>query len=409
MKFRNRLLALFCLLLFVAFGVFYVQLWVVQKPFGIILFVSDGLLTQHLTAARLYHGGADRRLDLESFPRAALVSNHAHDFAVPDDAAAATALATGVKVNHRNVGCDQRGRPLRSILEIARSQGRAVGIVTTGQLADPTPGAFYAHVADARDADQVAAQFVEKAALDVALGGGGAEFTPEASRGRRKDGRNLLAELQLAGREMVWTKAELENAAAFRTGSIVGVFGPGPLAFSDQIESGSQEPSLSDMVRRAIEFLQVNRSGYVLVVDGALVSRAAQTNQGERTIKETLALDRAISTAVKYAGEKSLIIAVGKHATGGFSLNGYPLRQDHGVALLGINASGYPSLTWATGPNGPVASPAPEAKTEPAAFFAPSGLNTAQDVLAIGKGDGAEKLRGFIDNTAIFQILRDAL
>src|SRR5215210_7653719 len=100
MKLRNQLLALFCLLLFVAFGVFYVRLWVVQKPFGIILFVSDGMITQHLTAARLYEGGAEHRLALESFPHPALVSNHARDFAVPDAAAAATALATGAKVNH---------------------------------------------------------------------------------------------------------------------------------------------------------------------------------------------------------------------------------------------------------------------------------------------------------------------
>ena len=29
----------------------------------------------------------------------------------------------------------------------------------------------------------------------------------------------------------------------------VGIFAPGPLAFSDQIESGSQQPSLADMAR----------------------------------------------------------------------------------------------------------------------------------------------------------------
>ena len=43
MKWRNQLLALFCLVVFAAFGVFYFQHWVVQKPFGIILFVGEGL------------------------------------------------------------------------------------------------------------------------------------------------------------------------------------------------------------------------------------------------------------------------------------------------------------------------------------------------------------------------------
>ena len=68
-----------------------------------------------------------------------------------------------------------------------------------------------------------------------------------------------------------------------------------------------------------------------------------------------------------------------------------------------MNASGQPALTWASGPNGPAA------KSEPAAFQTVSALNTAEDVLAIGRGDGAQMLHGFLDNTAIFQILRDAL
>lgn len=403
MKLRNQLLALVCLLAFIAFGVFYVRLWVVQKPFGIILFVSDGMVAQHLTAARLYENGAGHRLAMESFPHLALVSNSAADFSVPDDAAAATAIATGVRVNHRNVGANARGEALQTILELAKSKGRRVGIVTTGQLADATPAAFYAHGADARDADQLAVQFAEKAKLDVALGGGAADFWPEAAKGRRKDKRDLVKEMQDKGREVVWTKAQLEGLGAFRDVGLVGLFSPGSLVFSDQIESGSQQPSLSDMVRRAIEFLQVNRNGYVLVVDAALTSRAAETNQGERTINETLALDKAIATASKYAGDKALIIAVGKHATGGFSLNGYPQRQDHGAALTGMTAMGQPAITWATGPNGTAS------KTEPAAYQTPSALNTAEDVIAVGRGEGSEKLRGFIENTAIFDVLKEAL
>ena len=42
-KWRNQLLALFCLIVFFAFGVFYFRYWVVQKPFGIILFIGEGL------------------------------------------------------------------------------------------------------------------------------------------------------------------------------------------------------------------------------------------------------------------------------------------------------------------------------------------------------------------------------
>jgi alkaline phosphatase len=97
MKLRNQLLALFCLLVFVALGVLYFQVWVVQKHFGVIVFIGDGLTARQLTAARLYAGGADHRLAIEGLPYTALVLNSARDFAVPDTAAAATALATGTR------------------------------------------------------------------------------------------------------------------------------------------------------------------------------------------------------------------------------------------------------------------------------------------------------------------------
>jgi alkaline phosphatase len=426
MKFRNQMLALCCLLVFAAFGFLYVRTWVAPKTFGIILFVSDGMVARHLTVARLYEGGAAHRLSLEEFPHLALIRNAARDFAVPDGASAASALATGEQVGHHNLAVDAAGKPLTSILELARAQGRSVGLVTNGSLMAPTPAAFFAHVSDARNGEQIIQQFLGKVQLDVILGGGGGDFLPVAKGGRRKDGRDLLGELQGKGWELVRTKAELENAAAYRTGPIAGFFSNDELAFSNQIESGSQQPSLADMVRRAIEFLQVDGQGYVLVVDAALASTAAENNEGERLIAETLALDHAVATAVKYAGDKSLILAVGKHAIGGMNLNGYPLAQDHGVALLGMNASGQPAITWATGPNGPPppappappstggdAPPAPRlspgAKMEPAAFQAPSALNTAEDVIVVGRGEGAEKLHGFLDNTEVFRILRDAL
>jgi alkaline phosphatase len=452
MKLRNQLLALVCLLVFIAFGFVFFRTWVVQKPFGVILFVSDGLTTNTLTAARLYQGGAQHKLALESFPRLALVSNYSNDFAVPDSGAAATALATGVKGNNRAIGLDSTGKELRSILTLAKESGRSTGIVTTGNLTDATPAAFYARSNNPGDVGELAQQFVRATKVNVALGGGLADFTPENKGGHRKDGRDLWLELRGKGAFLVKTKAELENTPSFLTGPLVGLFSDGNLPFSSKIQSGSQQPTLSDMVRRSIEFLQTNTRGYFLVVDAALISRAAEQNDGEAVLKEMIDFDDALATAVRYAGEKTLIIAVGKHDVGGLTLNGYPLRSDHGVTLLGKNAAGFPAITWSTGPNGtkppsddaafpatanavdttnatasasatPSQSAAAESSapaqslveaasdssSEPAAFAAPQAINTARDVIAIGTGPGSETLSGFIDNTEIYKILGKSL
>jgi len=204
------------------------------------------------------------------------------------------------------------------------------------------------------------------------------------------------------------------------------VFADGDLAYSNQIEAGSQEPLLPDMVRRAIEFLELHQRGYMLVVDAELISRAAEQNDGEHVLTETVDMDRAIATALNYAGANALVMAVGEHATGGMTMNGYPLRQEHGAGLLGVNAFGYPAIAWATGPNGSQkavvsgtgaagasqdGSPAPAAAgDEPAAFYTyPTAINSAEDVIAIGRGPGTDALKGVIDNTEIFRILQGAL
>jgi alkaline phosphatase len=456
MKLRNRLLALFCLMIFIGFGFLYFHAWVVQKPFGIILFITDGLSTNTLTPTRLYQGGANGRLALESFPRLALVRNSANDYAVPDAAAAASSLATGVKGNQRAIAIDAGGKALPSILSLAHDVGRATGIVTTGNLTDPTPAAFYAHVSDRRDTASIAQQFVQTNILDVALGGGMNDFTPESKGGARKDGKDLWLDLRAKDHKLVRSKAELENTPLFLTGPLTGIFSNTELAFSSQVESGSQQPSLSDMVRRSIEFLQMHPTGYVLVVDAALVGRAAEQNNGERVLTETADFDRAVATARQYAGEKALILCVGKNDVGGLSLNGYPLKADRGVALLGSNAAGYPSLTWSTGPNGPrtggtsaippvaeapaapapaespaaatvsatptpsataaatpspapVASPTPASGREPAAFYTPKAVTTARDMILLGTGPGSEGIGGFMENTDVFPIIQKGL
>ncbi|HWB61093.1 MAG TPA: alkaline phosphatase, partial [Chthoniobacteraceae bacterium] len=111
MKLRNQLLALACILLFIAFGFLYFHKWVEQKPFGIIIFVSDDLTTDDITAARLYNGGADSRLSFEKWPNAnvAILTNYANDYAVPDSAAASSAIATGAKVNNGSLSMDPGG------------------------------------------------------------------------------------------------------------------------------------------------------------------------------------------------------------------------------------------------------------------------------------------------------------
>src|SRR5262245_46700186 len=120
MKWRNQLLALVCLLAFAGIGVLYFRHWVVRKPFGIILFVGEGLSPERLAPTRAFAAGAGTRLNMDSMPHSALVMNYSKDFAAPDQAAAATAIATGEKVANRSIAINADGKPIKSIVELAR-------------------------------------------------------------------------------------------------------------------------------------------------------------------------------------------------------------------------------------------------------------------------------------------------
>ena len=408
MKFRNQLIAAACLLAFAGLGALYIRMWVVQKPRQIILFVSDALATRPLAAARLYAGGAAYKLELERFPHTALLRNASEEFAVPDTAAAATALATGNRTRHRAVAATGKGRAFDTILEKARSEGRAIGLVTNTILTAPSASAFYAHTARPEESDGIALQLFEREWMKVVLGGGRTDFQPEGEGGRRKDGRDLVAEWQAKGVQVVRSKAELETAQGGDSGRVVGLFSGGALAFANQMESGSEQPSLADMTRRAIDLLKSQRKGYVLVVDAALFTAACEGNQAERALREVMALDEAVAVAIREAGDKALVLAVGRHGTGGLTLSGYPLLKQQKGEFFGPDPSGYPYLSWASGPNGPQPGTAVP-RNEPAAVAHPSGLNTAEDMIAVGRGPGSERLSGFLDNTVIFSILKDAL
>ncbi len=189
---------------------------------------------------------------------------------------------------------------------------------------------------------------------DVILGGGAGEFLSAARGGHRKDDRDILAEMQAKGWELVRSKAELENAASFRTAPLAGFFSAGAV--------GLQQPDrVGGASNRRSRIWCGGRSSFAgpwqgLCAGGGMPGWPRRPRNATKESTCWWRRWRSITPSRRrrsMRGEKSLILAVGKHATGGLSLNGYPFVQDHGVGLLGLNAAGQPAITWATGPNGP--------------------------------------------------------
>lgn len=434
MKLRNRLIALACLIVFLTPVAVYLLASSQKKPFAVILFLGDGMSPSVLTASRLFAGGGNGRLEMESLPNGALCRNAANDSSVPETASASTAIAGGERVNRGELCIDPSGKKLPSLLEIAGSRGRATGLITTGRIAGITSAAYYAKTRNAYDQGDLIRQFSAHAPFDFVAGGGAADFEAPAAMTNSGTGTNGAASAEASPRpatalpggvSTVHTMAELEKKPFWERRPLLAPLAPGDLSPADSI-TVTNTASLSDLVRVAIQHLQSDKDGYLLVVDDPMIGAAASANNGEKMLGRVLALDQAIATARRYAGENALIIVTGRETIGGLQLNGYPLLGDKGVAILAVNAQGNPSLSWSTGPGysleGTQSPPRSGAKTgisappasvgiltQPTAYSLPAGIGVAADIVTLGAGPGSEKLHGFLDLTDLHRLILEKL
>ena len=386
-KTRNKVIFLTCILAFLGVGFALYRQWVDRKPFAVILFVADGLTPSNLAAARLFNGGADFRFNMESMPNMALASPRAKDYAVADAAAAATSIATGQEVNRGALALSPGGQPLETILQLARREGRAAGLVSDTPLTDATAAAFFARASDARDPEALALQLLEDGMPDVMLGGGGVLLTPQQQGGARRDGRDLLLEMRQRGFDIARTKAELESTPGWRAPQLFGVFAEGDLAVAEEQAKYPTQPRLADLVQKAIELLQFNARGYLLVVNAGSTGRALEQRQAETLFRQLRELDDAVQTARDYAGKNTLLVVAGLGNPGGLRLNAFSFAPDRGIAVLGPSPAGAAAVSWSdsekAGGNDAFQNQA--LRPEP----------VAEDVLVMASGPGAEKSVGF--------------
>jgi alkaline phosphatase len=286
---------------------------------AIILFIGDGMGEAHRTAARWSAVGRSGALAMDKMPFVGWAGTDAANGAITDSAAAATAIATGVKTTNGKIAMDPNNNSLTTILERAQARGMAVGLVTTVQVSHATPAAFAAHVPDRNSMTEIARQMLE-AGVDVLLGGGENQFVPTDDAGcfgpgERLDERNLIDEAVLAGYMHVCT-ATAFTAVPTSTTRLLGIF-------ADEAMPHPFSPSLKDMTQKAIDILSQDPDGFFLMVEGGQIDWASHANNATDAISDTTGLDEAITVAQAYASTatNTLVIVTADHETGGMSVN----------------------------------------------------------------------------------------
>jgi alkaline phosphatase len=458
MKWRVILTVCFVLTLFGGFAYLYVNTFVRKHQHAVILFVVNGLDLNTLNMARQQAahpplqgevddpliGDARRRvayrtgiLNLDLFWDIALLGIQQPGQPVPDEGANATALACGQRIENGFVAMNNRNEALKSLIYVAEQAGRATGLVTTSSLVQPTPVAFYSTIKGKPEPYRNAGDLLYSG-INIVLGGGEQYFIPVNSTNEmgRRDGRNLLDEAKGRGYALVHTREELNNLSTWRTRQLFGIFAPDQFYFSALQPEHSRQPSLAEMTRVAISSLNYNIGGYFLVVEHGMVARAAGQNLSNLAMNEVAEVDEAIQSAVEYAGPDALVIVTNSYSLGGVGPLPTPTATDlvaspetfDAIPKAAKPASALPSSqpVWLAGPGGPAitrqqaiwlrqhydngsfSAKASSLLQPQAAFrFQTQAPLTAEPAWLASRGEGSNQLRGFFNNTDVFEIVSE--
>ena len=143
-----------------------------DKPKNIIFIIGDGMALSQVSASVVWERNQSwfEKFEAVGFHKSASLDN-----LVTDSAAGATAFACGVKTKNNYTGVDGKKQTIETIIERAKKQGFAAGMLVTSSVTHATPAAFAAHTESRAYYDEIAASML-KTPIDCVIGGGSATF-----------------------------------------------------------------------------------------------------------------------------------------------------------------------------------------------------------------------------------------
>lgn len=263
---------------------------------NVILLIGDGMGEQHIEAGNIYRSN---KLNMERFAVIGEVMTRSLTPGATDSAAAATAMATGVKTYNGRISYKD-GKNLETVAELAKAAGKKVGMVVTKPVTDATPAAFLSHAKGRDDSESIARQLVD--------------FNADILFGLTDDAMDALkAEIPTAERALCTTFDEINASGSEQ---IYGLLEDGAIQ-----TAGSD--TLSSLTSTALTKLsQNNENGFLLIVEGSKIDTASHDNDMEAMLAELNAFDAAVNTCRNWAqaNGETVVMVTADHETGGLEI-----------------------------------------------------------------------------------------
>ncbi len=275
-----------------------------KLPKNIILLIGDGMGLSQVSAAIYYKAG---KPNFERFSTIGLSKTSSFSDLVTDSAAGATVFSTGIKTYNGAIGVDRDTILVPTIVEQLSKNGYSTGIVATSSIQHATPASFYAHVKHRRMYEEIT-EFAPNSGVDFFAGGGLKYFNG------RKDKRNLLEDMRMAGYTVITDKLPTTNV---KGKELILLAENGMPKMSE-----GRGVFLPNATKLALEKLSKNEKGFFLMVEGSQIDWGGHDNDANYLIEELLDFDKTIGVALDFAkqNEETLVIVTADHETGGFTL-----------------------------------------------------------------------------------------
>ncbi|MCD0488296.1 alkaline phosphatase [Pedobacter sp. MC2016-14] len=270
---------------------------------NVILLIGDGMGLAQIHAGWIANHGD---LNMTRMQNSGFSQTGAANSGNTDSAAGGSAMAMGEKTNNRYIGMGTDGKPRTNLPDTLAGYGIKSGLISSGDITDATPAAFYAHQSDRSYSKAIAKDFLN-GHVDVLVGSNQKSFleNPDAS---------LMGRLKNKGYTLNGSIEEFNKQSNGKQLVLL------PDSATRPVKDGRGD-MLVQSLKKTIALL-TNKKGFFIMAEGAQIDYGGHSNDLKYVVTELHDFDKMVSAAIQFADHdgETLVVVTADHETGGLTL-----------------------------------------------------------------------------------------